>query len=202
MPGRGPGRWRGGWRAGHERGRGAAPAEHHARPSIRPPRRTWRAASRPRSTTSMGYVVRRGEALGIATPANRVLQVLVKMLETHWSQEMTQRKVALVTGSGTGVGAAAALMLAQRGYDLLINYSRSEQEAERSAAACRDGGRRRVGAARRRCAGRRLPGDGAGRSGSLGPHRRTGQQRGHFGVRRGSAAGMPWMPTCSTASWA
>jgi 2-dehydropantoate 2-reductase len=28
-----------------------------------------------------GYVVRRGEALGIATPANRVLQVLVKLLE-------------------------------------------------------------------------------------------------------------------------
>jgi 3-oxoacyl-[acyl-carrier protein] reductase len=53
---------------------------------------------------------------------------------------MTDRKVALVTGSGTGVGAAAALMLAQRGYDLLINYSRSEQEAERSAAACREAG--------------------------------------------------------------
>ena len=53
---------------------------------------------------------------------------------------MTQRKVALVTGSGTGVGAAAALMLAQRGYDLLINYSRSAQEADHSAAACRETG--------------------------------------------------------------
>jgi 3-oxoacyl-[acyl-carrier protein] reductase len=31
-------------------------------------------------------------------------------------------------------------MLAQRGYDLLINYPRSEQEAERSAAACREAG--------------------------------------------------------------
>ncbi|SFL86195.1 ketopantoate reductase family protein [Variovorax sp. OV329] len=29
-----------------------------------------------------GYVVRRGQALGIATPANRVLQVLVKLLES------------------------------------------------------------------------------------------------------------------------
>ena len=30
--------------------------------------------------------------------------------------ETTQRPVAIVTGSGTGVGAAAALMLAQHGY--------------------------------------------------------------------------------------
>jgi 2-dehydropantoate 2-reductase len=29
-----------------------------------------------------GYVVRRGQALGIATPANRVLWALVKLLET------------------------------------------------------------------------------------------------------------------------
>jgi 2-dehydropantoate 2-reductase len=28
-----------------------------------------------------GYVVRKGEALGIATPANRVLHALVKLLE-------------------------------------------------------------------------------------------------------------------------
>ena len=29
-----------------------------------------------------GYVVRRGEALGVATPVNRVLQTLVKLLDT------------------------------------------------------------------------------------------------------------------------
>jgi len=29
-----------------------------------------------------GYVVRRGEALGVPTPANRVLWVLVKLLES------------------------------------------------------------------------------------------------------------------------
>jgi 3-oxoacyl-[acyl-carrier protein] reductase len=49
---------------------------------------------------------------------------------------MTERKVAIVTGSATGVGAAAALELAKRGYDLVINYSRSETEARASAAAC------------------------------------------------------------------
>jgi 3-oxoacyl-[acyl-carrier protein] reductase len=50
----------------------------------------------------------------------------------------TTRKVAIVTGSATGVGAAAALALAARGYDLLINYSKSAAEAEAAAAACRD----------------------------------------------------------------
>ena len=49
---------------------------------------------------------------------------------------MTERKVALITGSATGVGAATALQLARRGYDVLINYSRSEAEALESQAAC------------------------------------------------------------------
>jgi NAD(P)-dependent dehydrogenase (short-subunit alcohol dehydrogenase family) len=42
---------------------------------------------------------------------------------------MQERKSAIVTGSATGVGAATALMLAQRGYDVLIKYSKSEREA-------------------------------------------------------------------------
>ncbi|HSN31334.1 MAG TPA: SDR family oxidoreductase [Ideonella sp.] len=50
---------------------------------------------------------------------------------------MTGRKVAIVTGSATGVGAATALSLAQRGYDVLVNYSKSAAEAEAAAAACR-----------------------------------------------------------------
>jgi 3-oxoacyl-[acyl-carrier protein] reductase len=50
------------------------------------------------------------------------------------------RKVAIVTGSATGVGAATALALARRGYDVLVNYSKSEREARESEAACRDAG--------------------------------------------------------------
>jgi 3-oxoacyl-[acyl-carrier protein] reductase len=53
---------------------------------------------------------------------------------------MTTRKSAIVTGSATGVGAATALVLAQRGYNVVINYSKSEQEAIASEAACRAAG--------------------------------------------------------------
>jgi len=51
-----------------------------------------------------------------------------------------ERKAAIVTGSATGVGAATALALARRGYDVLINYSKSEAEAGESEAACRAAG--------------------------------------------------------------
>ena len=45
------------------------------------------------------------------------------------------RKVALVTGSATGVGRACALRFAKRGYAVAVNYSRSRAEAEETAAA-------------------------------------------------------------------
>ena len=53
---------------------------------------------------------------------------------------MSERKTAVITGSATGVGAATALGLAQRGYNVLINYSKSEREAKESEAACRAAG--------------------------------------------------------------
>lgn len=49
-------------------------------------------------------------------------------------------KVAIITGSATGVGAAAALLLAERGINVVINYTRSHDEAETTATACREKG--------------------------------------------------------------
>ncbi len=43
-------------------------------------------------------------------------------------------KAAIVTGGGTGVGRATALELARQGCSVLVNYSRSQSEAEQTAA--------------------------------------------------------------------
>ena len=43
-------------------------------------------------------------------------------------------KAAIVTGGGTGVGRATALALARRGCAVVVNYSRSKQGAEATAA--------------------------------------------------------------------
>lgn len=53
-------------------------------------------------------------------------------------------KVALITGGGTGVGRAATLQLARRGIQVAINYSRSQEDAEATAADARELGVRAV----------------------------------------------------------
>jgi 3-oxoacyl-[acyl-carrier protein] reductase len=47
---------------------------------------------------------------------------------------MASRKVALVTGGATGIGASAVLALARAGYDVALNYSSSEAAARKTAA--------------------------------------------------------------------
>jgi 3-oxoacyl-[acyl-carrier protein] reductase len=44
-----------------------------------------------------------------------------------------KEKVAIVTGSATGVGAATAVILAQKGCNVVINYTRSKEEAMATA---------------------------------------------------------------------
>lgn len=44
-----------------------------------------------------------------------------------------ERKVALVTGSSRGIGKTIALRLAEKGYNLVINYARSRSAAEETA---------------------------------------------------------------------
>lgn len=56
------------------------------------------------------------------------------------NQDTNERRVAIVTGSATGVGAATALMLSRRGYNVLINYSKSEREAKLAETVCKAAG--------------------------------------------------------------
>lgn len=49
-------------------------------------------------------------------------------------------RIALVTGSATGLGRSIAVKLAERGADVIINYSRSASEAEEAADLCRAAG--------------------------------------------------------------
>ncbi len=43
------------------------------------------------------------------------------------------KPVALVTGAGTGIGRSAVLALARSGYDLVVNFNRSEEAARATA---------------------------------------------------------------------
>jgi 3-oxoacyl-[acyl-carrier protein] reductase len=45
-------------------------------------------------------------------------------------------KVAIITGSGSGIGAATAVELSKRGWSVLINYSKSKDKAEQVQKSC------------------------------------------------------------------
>jgi 3-oxoacyl-[acyl-carrier protein] reductase len=50
------------------------------------------------------------------------------------------RRVAIVTGSASGIGRETAWKLAERGYAVTVNYSRSKEEAEETAEGVRGRG--------------------------------------------------------------
>ena len=49
---------------------------------------------------------------------------------------ISQRPVALISGSGTGIGAAIAQALSKQGWNVVINYSRSAEAAKETAIEC------------------------------------------------------------------
>ncbi|MBV8593672.1 MAG: SDR family NAD(P)-dependent oxidoreductase, partial [Caulobacteraceae bacterium] len=49
-------------------------------------------------------------------------------------------KVAIVTGSATGLGAACAVDLAGRGWDVAVNYTKSRKDAEATYEAVKSKG--------------------------------------------------------------
>jgi 3-oxoacyl-[acyl-carrier protein] reductase len=53
---------------------------------------------------------------------------------------MAQRRVGLVTGAATGIGRSVAWRLAERGYAVTVNYSKSKAEAEETADGVRSRG--------------------------------------------------------------
>lgn len=50
------------------------------------------------------------------------------------------KKVCVITGSSSGIGAATAILFSQRGFDICVNYSRDAKPAERVAADCKTHG--------------------------------------------------------------
>ena len=52
---------------------------------------------------------------------------------------MTERKTALITGASRGIGRAAAVEFARRGYRLVLNYRSAEEEARLLERELREG---------------------------------------------------------------
>lgn len=53
---------------------------------------------------------------------------------------MTEKRVALVTGSASGIGATVAATMANAGYDIIVNYSRSADSAAKTVEKCNAAG--------------------------------------------------------------
>ena len=58
---------------------------------------------------------------------------------------MTVSRVALITGSGRGIGKTIALRLAAEGADIVVNFFRNRRSAETVASEIRELGQKALG---------------------------------------------------------
>src|SRR5471030_2928435 len=58
----------------------------------------------------------------------------------HVSRIHMNKRVCVITGSSSGIGAASAILFSQRGWDVCVNYSKDAKPAERIAEICREHG--------------------------------------------------------------
>src|SRR6202035_987989 len=58
----------------------------------------------------------------------------------RFSRIHMSKKGCVVTGSSSGIGAASAILFAQRGWDVCVNYSKDPKPAEKVAAICKTHG--------------------------------------------------------------
>ena len=63
---------------------------------------------------------------------------------TNSSSPRLKDQVALITGGGTGIGRATAVLFAGEGADVIVNYSRSQTEAEETVKLVENLGRRAI----------------------------------------------------------
>ena len=92
-------------------------------------------------------------------------------------------KVAIVTGSATGIGSAAAIGLARHGAQVIVNYSKSHAEADKTADTILTNGGKALVVQGDVASRRRLPEDRRRSDKNVGTDRHPRQQCGHDEIR-------------------
>src|ERR1700704_4835393 len=75
------------------------------------------------------------------------LLIVGRACSRRLNQHRAMNKVLVVTGGSRGIGAATALLAAQRGYSVCVNYRQNREAAERVVKAIEATGARAVAVA-------------------------------------------------------